>query len=157
MNMVSNSNNRLHSATAWLFAVSLAIIFSGCSTLNSSYDQAVPIEDGAVNSAGVYRVEIGGGNFQKGSVYTGSLAKPVTVQEALVLSGAIEKYRNMEITVLRVVEESGRGLKMKIDFKPKSKSVPPEQDYAIHPKDRILVKPLTGNALDKFVDSVTGG
>jgi hypothetical protein len=157
MNMFSISIKRPQSVAALFLAAGLATICSGCSTLNSAYNQEVPIANAATNSAGVYRVEIEGGSFQKGSVYTGTLAEPVTVQRALELSGAIEKYRKMDITILRVVEESGRGLKMTIDFKSKSKTVPPEQDYAIHPNDRILVRPVSGNALDKIVDSVTGG
>ena len=134
--------------------VGLFSCLSGCSTLSILNDSSqTPI---AAPSAGTYQVKLMGGGFSKDSVYQGTLDGPLTVQTALERSGAIKKFRNMEITVLRVVEETGRGLKMSITYKPAKKSVSPEQDYAIFPNDRILVKEVSNSMLDKMVDSVGG-
>ncbi len=63
----------------------------------------------------------------------------------------------MEIMVYRVVTETGRGLKMPVLFDRRKKMVAPEQDYAIHPNDRIVVQASTNTALDKLVDSLNPG
>ena len=94
------------------------------------------------------------GGFSRSTTYQGELDGPVTVQTALQRSGAIEKFRSMDIMVYRVVEDSGRGLKMPVVYTPRKKSVLPEQDYALHPGDRVVIQSRTNNALDKLVDSL---
>jgi hypothetical protein len=140
-----------------VFVIALLIgplgCLSGCSTLsNLNGPSQTPI---AAPSAGTYQVELSGG-FSKESVYKGTLDGPITVQTALERSGAIKKFRDMDVTILRVVEESGRGLRMPIEYLPGKKWVSPENDYAILPNDRILVESVSNNLIDIVVDSVTG-
>jgi len=140
-----------------LFSLAVAVLtisFSGCSTLSTKGgDRAMPTM--AAESEGSYRVELEG-NFGKKSVYTGQLTKPTTVQMALEESGAIQKLRNLDVWILRVVAESGQPLKMDVRFDPAKKVIAPEQDYAILPNDRIVVKPKSDNMLDKMLESVGG-
>ena len=94
------------------------------------------------------------GNFSKESISRGVIDGPITVQTVLERSGAIEKFRNMEITIMRVVKESGHGLRLPVDYQGGKKAVRPEQDYAIHPNDRILIESRSNNAIDKIVESL---
>ena len=98
-----------------------------------------------------------GGSFKKASVFQGEIDGPITVQTALERSGAISKFRGMDIMIYRVVQETNRGLKLPVDYQYRERAVVSHQDYALHPNDRIVVTPTSNNALDKFVDTLTGG
>jgi len=58
-----------------------------------------------------------------------------------------------------VVTKDGvsRGLVMPVRYDPKSRSIPPEQDYALLDGDRIVVKPGSGSSVLKVLSSITGG
>lgn len=136
---------------AW---VGLLLAASGCSTLPQTQSQTLPTGATATtDSPGVYEVELRG-NFGQTSRAQGVIDGPITVQTVLERSGAIKKFRNLDITILRVVQESGHGLKLPVDYQAGKKSVRPEQDYAIHPNDRILIEAVSNSAIDKIVDSV---
>ena len=131
---------------------------SGCSSLPKTQNKALPAAATQTQEAqGVYEVHMKGA-FAKESISRGVIDGPITVQTVLERSGAIEKFRNMEITIMRVVKESGQGigqgLKLPVDFQSGKNAVRPEQDYAIHPNDRILIVSKSNNAIDKIVDSL---
>jgi hypothetical protein len=128
------------------------VCISGCASLPSLQRQAESIPENVGSTQELYRVEMQR-DFQEPLMYTDEIDSESTVQTALERSGAIKKYRDMEIMILRVVKETGRGLRMPVNYVPRKKSVSPEQNYAIHPGDRILVKPKSSNVLDKIVDS----
>lgn len=86
-------------------------------------------------------------DFGPAKVYTGVVDDTMTIQKALEVSGAMKKYRNMEIEILRRVQESGRGLRMQVDYNVRKKGVDPTQNYAIHPGDRVLVRPAKSSPL----------
>ena len=127
---------------------------SGCSTFPLGQNQ--PLPTGATQSQeslGVYEVHMKGG-FSKESTSRGVIDGPITVQTVLERSGAIDKFRSMKITIMRVVKESGQGLKLPVDYQVSKKSVRPEQDYAIHPNDRIVIESKANSAIDRIVDSL---
>ena len=141
-----------------LFCVLIGAVLasSGCSTLPLTQNQALPAAASQTQKQapqGVYEVQLSGG-FSKPTTSRGVIDGPITMQTVLERSGAIDKFRNMEITILRVVKDSGRGLKLKVDFNGSKDAVPPEQDYAIHPNDRILVESKSGGAIDRLVETV---
>lgn len=113
----------------------------------------LPTEPISSDSAGVYRVELSG-HFSKSSTYQGEIDGPITVQDALERSGATKKFKSMDILVYRVVKESGRGLKMPVEYMTRTKSVTPQTDYAIHPNDRVVVQARTLTAIDKIANSL---
>jgi hypothetical protein len=78
------------------------------------------------------------------TTYEGQLEENMTVQTALVRSGATRRYRNMEIAILRTVEGTGYPLRMVVRYSPAQRMVVPEEDYALLPGDRIYIKPGTG-------------
>ncbi|MFK7767073.1 MAG: hypothetical protein AB8B55_07605 [Mariniblastus sp.] len=123
--------------------------------MNNFSTTAMPTEQSSP-SAGKYQVEISSG-FSKPQVFQGELTGPITVQDALEASGAIEKNRGMDVVVMRVVQDSGRGLRMPVDYEYRTKTVSQEQNYALHPNDRILVTARSSNPLDKFVKAISPG
>lgn len=110
------------------------------------------IGDNSTPSMGAYRVELAN-MFGSPAIYDGVIDGPITVQTALEQSGAIGKYRNMDVSILRIVEETGRPLKMVVDYLPNKKMVRPEQDYAILPGDRIIVQPQQNGMLERLSSS----
>ena len=154
--MVSSINlsSTVSASIALLLSAGLLIASSGCSTLNMFSQPAVLPEEEPAPSKGMYQVEMSG-SFHKSTVYQGEIDGPITVQTVLERSGAIDKFRGMDILIYRVVQETGQGLKMPVEYKYSQKMVSPEQDYAIHPNDRIVVSSRSNNALDRLVDSIT--
>ena len=132
--------------------ISLPMGLSGCAGLATVNEKNVPTQQASLGS---YRVEMSGG-FGKPAIYNGTLDGPLTVQSALERSGAIKKFRNMDVTILRIVEETGRPLKMSVSFNPRKNTITPEQDYALLPGDRIVVEAASNSMLDKVVSSVSG-
>ena len=137
----------------WLGLLGWTVASSGCASLPTLGSKSVPTSN--KNSVGQYRVEMSGG-FGGASVYDGTLDGPHTVQTALEQSGAIKKYRNMNVTIWRVVEETGQPLKMATRYEPRKKAITPDQDYALMPGDRIVVEMTSNSLIDKMVDSASG-
>ena len=113
----------------------------------------IPVENTDSNTAEKYRVEMSGG-FSPGEIYEGQIDGPLFVQDALERSGATERYRSMDILIYRIVKDSGKGLKLPVEYESSGKSVTHNQNYALHPDDRIVVTQRSQNLIDKFIDSV---
>ncbi len=131
------------------------ISLSGCSTLSLG-SPGKPIAPG--DATGGYTVEMHS-SFSGIKGYKGSLDGNTTVSDALMASGATKKYRSMEVEVRRVVKKNGasRGLVMPVRYEPKTRNIPPEQDYALKNGDRVVVKPASGSSVLKVLSSLSGG
>lgn len=152
--MLAKNTFKLSNSTLCLFALGICALSSiGCSTMFQNVSTANTPVDPAVQSAGSFFVEMRPA-FGKPVVYEGQLDGPLTVQNALDRSGAIKKFRGMNIGLYRVVKENGRNLKLPVVYNFRSKSVAPEQDYALHPGDRILIDPKSNSPLDQVMDSL---
>ena len=103
---------------------------------------------------GTYEVQIMGA-MGKVNAFEGDIDGPITIQTVLERSGATKKFRNVDVTLVRKVKESGRELRLPCDYQTRSKRVLPEQDYAIHPGDVIFIQASTRNPLDKIVDAIS--
>ena len=90
----------------------------------------------------------------KPKVYEGEIAQPITVQNALQQSGAFKFTNSMTVDLHRQLPDGGI-LKMPVEFK-KNRQVMYEQDYALHPHDRIVVQAKSNSPFDKLVDQVFG-
>ena len=118
----------------------------------------IPLENAAktdadTTDAAKYRVEMSGG-FSANEIYEGAIDGPLFVQDALQRSGAIERYRAMDILIYRIVKESGKGLKLPVEYDSSGKTVMQNQNYALHPNDRIVVTNRSKNVIDKLIDSL---
>ncbi len=119
----------------------------GCTTLTPFANKSIPT-DSAKASSGEYQVVLVP-SMGKSNIYTGRVSEGLTVQGTLEQSGALKKFRNMDVELFRVVPESGKTLKMAFDFQPSKRILKFEQDYQVLPGDRIVVT-AQANALEKI-------
>lgn len=153
--MLLKTKNHSHSLIASLLLTALlCVCLSGCSTLTPLGKKTVPTVSEPSSAPETFIVEMRS-VMQKPKIYEAALDGPITVQTVLEEFGAVKKFKNMEITILRVVEETGHPLKLTADYKPRKKAVTPEQDYAILPKDRIVIEPSSNSTLAKMVNSLS--
>jgi hypothetical protein len=141
------------------------LLFAGLTTMSSTgcvisqggsvaeTEAQIPVDNTDTTTAETCRVEMSGG-FSNVEFYEGQIDGPMFVQDALERSGATERYRAMDILVYRVVKESGRGLKLPVEYESGGKLVMQNQNYALHPNDRIVVTNRSLNAIDKIIDSL---
>ncbi len=151
----SNHRNRLVIAVGFAAAMLLSLN-TGCSTFNSLVSQPLPVEDTQMAAArGTYSVEMHN-TFGKPKQYKGALTGTTTVSEALEKAGAIKRFTDLDVEILRIVEHKGanRGLRMPIEFDSGSGSPSPEQDYALLDGDRIVVRPKENSGLVKMVGAI---
>ena len=153
-----SQSQSLHGIFLGLAAV-ICLGLSGCSALNLATPKlSTPIAAAAVGDMGTYTVEMHS-TFGGTSGHKGQLDGNTTVSQALMASNAYKKYRSMEVEVRRVVEKGGaaRGLVMPVRYDAGTRSVPPEQDYALIDGDRIVVKPGSGSSVLGLLTTLIGG
>jgi hypothetical protein len=126
------------------FAVLLLLaVFAGCASFANLGSNGRYEDESSSDPAKKYTVEMGN-MMSRPTIYEGKFEDNMTVQMALERSGAIRRYRNMDIAIERTVEETGMPLRMVVQYWPAKRSVSPEQDYALLPGDRIIVEPASG-------------
>ncbi len=130
-------NYTLRRLSPWGLLAAFALAFNlGCATLGPP----APPEQPARASHASYKVIFGTTEGNVPEIYEGVLDGNITVQDALQASGALNKFRKgMTVDLARRLE-TGRVLKMPVNYDSKSKQVMEEQNYAIHPGDEILVR-----------------
>ncbi len=135
-----------------LFVVCL--ITAGCTLNRNNIADDFSVEHEAAQGEYQVRMEF---NLSEPQMHRGTIQQPMTVQDVLVESKAIKKYRNMEISILRQLPDKPRPIRMDVDFQASQRKVVDAQNYAIHPGDRILIRPkddtLIGNLLNKAMGS----
>ena len=112
---------------------------TGCSTLPFSSAANVIVDDAPI-AAGQYQLKMESA-FGGAKTYKGNIDGPITIQTALERSGAIKKYRNMNVDLFRKVEGAYQPLKMSAIYDAGEKMVRPETDYGLRAGDSILVSP----------------
>jgi hypothetical protein len=135
----------------WFAIVCISASFCGC----ASVPKTVPVDERASFQAtgDRYAVDIETG-FGKPVHWEGPVIRDLTVQGALEASGALRRIRVPEIEIIRVVPESGQLLRLKAQMQPGKRVVKYEQDYAILPGDRLIVRQVKGqNPLEKALGS----
>jgi hypothetical protein len=75
---------------------------------------------------------------------------PTYVQGALEASGATKRFQKMKVMVVRSAPESGTRHKLDVDYVSKKGRVSPTTDYALHPKDRVVVIEDATGVLDEM-------
>ena len=126
-----------HYGTFGLLAAIGMLLNLGCSAMTPPPPPASPSSP-ASNAS--YKVIFGTNEGKVPEIYDGQLDGNLTVQDALVASGAISKYgKGMTVDLARRLE-TGRVLKMPVNYDNKTASVMEEQNYAIHAGDEILVR-----------------
>ncbi len=125
--------------------------------MTSLTSKELPVDASVASANGSYSVEMHP-NFGAPKQYNGQLTGSTTVSEALAESGAVKKFRSMDVEILRVVEHKGksRGLRMPVKYERRLKGAASNQDYALLDGDRVVVKPMGGGSLMKMVGAIAG-
>jgi hypothetical protein len=152
---------RLFGTAFSLGAILIGLAASGCQTLDSNLaavlaePTAEPARAAAPESGdAVYYIEFR--PDRKKPVIVGVPLNEVTyVQGALEKSGALKKFRRAKIEIYRHLPQGG-GHKIPIDYNRRNRRVESGTDYAIHPRDRIVVTEDTSTVLDDMIDSMGG-
>lgn len=142
-------NKRWTHALTCLFMVTIVGAMSGCSTLSLATADGQPKAPVSID-AGQYQVRLES-NFGKSPTFKGDIDQALTIQDALQRSGALKKYRNMEIDLFRKVEGSYQPLKMAAIYDAGKKRVRPETNYGLRAGDSIRVKSKSENSLGKMM------
>jgi uncharacterized protein YceK len=142
------SATRSRQAIAMIFLALTMLPLTGCAAISLTTDtgNASP----AATESAQYQVRLQS-NFGKSPTYLGDIDGPVTIQDALELSGAIKKYRDMEVDLYRKLDGSYQPLKMSAIYDAGKKTVRPETNYGLRPGDSILVKTKSQNPLGKVL------
>jgi hypothetical protein len=82
------------------------------------------------------------------------LAGGMRVQQALEQSGAVGRFRRMDVRLMRPVRDTRQKLEVKYDHG--AGSVNPLYDYALHPGDHLVVIEDTSTILDDMLESISG-
>jgi len=85
---------------------------------------------------------------------------PIPLQQVVENSGAIGRYRDLEITIVRVAKQSGQMLRLNCDYDPRAKAVAPQYDYDVLANDHVIIKPGKSTLVDDFIgplNQLTGG
>jgi len=139
---------RIQIALSFVFVAGLMVITTGCSSLPLA-STAGNIVGSPAASQGQYQVKM---EFFSGSkMFQGDINGPVTIQDALESSGAIKKFRNMEIDLFRQVEGAYQPLKMAALYDASKKRVRPETNYGLRAGDSIRVRTKSENPLSKVM------
>ena len=85
-----------------------------------------------------------------------SLTESTTVQQMLVQSGAIKKYGRIEVELLRPLPNGGSH-RIPCEYDRATRQINPENDYAIMPGDRVVVKEDASTVIDDIMRSAGGG
>lgn len=130
----------------WL-VIGTLMIYCGCASVANFGSSGKRMDE--VDPSRRYQVEMANMVGQP-VMFEGTIENNMTVQAALEKSGAIRRYRKMDVSILRTVEGTGQPLVLKVSYLPGKKMVSSEQDYALLPGDRVLVEPASG-----FLDRLT--
>ena len=83
------------------------------------------------------------------------LTEATTVQQMLVQSGAMKKYRRIEVEVIRPLPNGGAH-KIPCEYDRETRQINPENDYALMPGDRVMVKEDPSTIVDDIMRSAGG-
>lgn len=132
-----------------------ATLSTGCSTLPSSLSSNGLFPESAQTPAAagsqaqyLVDMQMSYGGSKK---YKGNIGQGATVQTAIEASGAIKKFRRMDVAVMRKVEGDYKPLKMSSDYSSAKKMIAPATDYALQHGDRVVITPKSENGLLKML------
>lgn len=146
---------RILQITCLLFCATVLSFATGCQTLSLSQESSIP-PIAADADAPMYKIQMAP-TFGKSTVSTEVISENMTVQDAIEKAGAPSKFRNMEITLSRLMKGRYEALRMPIEYQVGKKSVLPAHNYALHPGDTISIRPKQSSTVDKLIGALTAG
>jgi hypothetical protein len=138
-------------------ALALAASSAGCTTLGMKSLGGMLGDDdkpAAIDPASSYQV-IFVPTEGKPEQLQRTLSGSIHVQEALEQTGAMKKFRRIEVELVRPLP-SGQFHRIVCEYDVGTKQVTPEFDYALLPGDRLIVKEDPSNMFDDMLNSALG-
>lgn len=139
-----------------IFVVVTLLAANGCATFHLTKSEAVPTGEKVAEQyppVPMVAVECHGSNG-KVKVEEVPLEEGMTVGDALEKTKANKRFRRAYIDVQRT--HNGHTLKMPIDFSNGNNRVSHSTDYALHPRDRILVTEDSSTIVDDLMQKLLG-
>ena len=156
--MFTLTNHLISQTTLGLLTVLVVLSTStGCSSLPSALSPGglfnEPVSAPVSTAQPQYLVDMTSNFSQK--QYRGNIGSGATVQTAIEESGALKKFRSMDVTVVRKIEGVFQPLKMTCLYNANKRMITPETDYALKHGDRILITPQSQNQLLQALGTLT--
>ena len=129
----------------------LTVISVGCSSLQTK--PADPMASGSETTSitdPVVVVELRNGNDER-EYLRAPLKDSMLVQDALKGSGAVNRFRRMEVVLVRHLPDGGK-LRLPVRYVSTSRRVANEHNYALHGGDWLEVTEDTSTTFDRMVD-----
>ncbi len=164
--MLTRASSKMSRAKASVgVAFALLITTVGCGTLKlpAAFEGFVPVSKSAADDAESKSREKSRGTFEvmmkprygKGGKSTQTLEGTVLLQDVLEASGAVKKYRAMEITIYRPVKGSPIPLQMQCAYDSRKDSVSQAENYEIYAGDQILIEEVSSLKIGKLIDDLS--
>ncbi|HMO13414.1 MAG TPA: hypothetical protein PKD64_05985 [Pirellulaceae bacterium] len=148
--LVPNGNRSFFAAVSLLVG---CLLSSGCGLNRQNVGNELSMQMEPAAGEFLVRMEFPIGEPK---MHRGEIRGSMTVQDALVQSGATRRYRTMQITILREIPGHSRPVRLDVDYETSRKTVVESQNYAIHPGDRILIRPKDDNMISNLLNKATG-
>ena len=136
-------------------AAMAALLLSGCAVMNTGGAQSLPVPEAAAmaapGSTASITMEIRPAG-KKPEMTQLQLDNGTTVQQALEKAKLVQRFRRMNVEVMRVAGQQRAKLDVKYDHT--KAHVDPLYDYALHPGDHLIVAQDTSTALDDMLESL---
>jgi len=149
--MVIGKNPR--TALLRILALLLGGVSLGCGSLQQR--PAEPLATSTATSAvtdPTVVVELRGGGDER-EYLRAPLKQPMLVQDALKGSGAINRFRRMDVVLVRSLP-NGEKLRLPVAFDGSTRRVANEDNYALHSGDWLEVTEDTSTTFDRMIDHV---
>ena len=136
-------------------AAMAALLLSGCAAVNTGGAQSLPVPEAAATAApgstASITMEIRPAG-KKPEMTQLQLDNGTTVQQALEKARLIQRFRRMNVEIMRVAGDQRAKLDVKYDHT--KAQVNQLYDYALHPGDHLIVAQDTSTALDDMLESL---
>ena len=162
--LTSSSRKMTHRKASLGVALALLITMVGCGTLKlpAAFEGFSPVskselEDKPVEkSLGTFEVLMKprvGKRIKSTQALKGTA--PVLLQDVLEASGAVKKFKSIDITIYRPVKGVAVPLQMQCQYDSAEDSVADAENYEIYPGDQILLEEVSGSAIGKLIGDLS--
>lgn len=140
-------------------SIGLVVILAACMTFGSgcqSVFKAPGSQTQVATPSGVsvesesYSVELHS-NWSNPSSSKKSFSGPVPLQKVVDDTGVAKRYRNLDISVVRVSKDTGQIVRMKAKYDAQRRKIEPQCDYDVLANDHVIIKPDNSSPLDEVV------
>lgn len=141
---------KLRPATLPIFVL-LTVISVGCSSLQSQPTDPVGAGSGTASVTDpMVVVELRAGNDER-EYLRAPLKDSMLVQDALKGSGAVHRFRRMDVVLVRQLPDGGK-LRLPVEFNSTTRRVADENNYALHGGDWLEVTEDISTTFDRMIE-----